>query len=333
MKPSEIFMAAYILALFFLLPETNYNRPARYDTDVKEYLAGETGASNLNHEQELRLNEKTVASVNLHSQGGDDNIDQASLEKKKPYWTTLKLYNGRFSDENYFLSLVSPFVTLLLPGVSWASYTYGTSVAFSAGFSVSLSTTFSAAPYHFKTSSIGLLVLAPFVANIVGNFIPGPVADWLVTYMSKKNNGVYEPEFRNILCIPAFITSLIGYWGYGLAIHHKVHWFGPVFLFGLAAFSGSIVSLISNTYLLDCHRKHSQDAYAIVTLVKGILTFIIAYTMNSWLARKGPIEVFFVLGSLHAFGCLFGLVLYVYGKRVSHIHARWFQIVRELTFV
>lgn len=308
-------MAIYTVGLFFLLPESNYNRPSRYDTDVKENLVGEADAVDLNHSN-IIVDDKDVSAVNLRAEEAGQVSPQ---ETKKSYWSTLKLYNGRFSEENFLLSLFSPFVTLLLPGVSWAAYSYGTSVAFSAGFSVSLATTFSGPPYHFKTSSIGLTVLAPFVANIFGNYVPGTVADWLVKYMSKKNNGVYEPEFRNLLCIPAFLTSIAGYWGYGLAVHNRVHWFGPVFLFGLAAFGGSIVSLISNTYLLDCHRKHAQDAYAIVTLVKGVLTFTVAFTMNSWLARRGPVEVFFVLGSLHGSGCLFGLVLYVYGKRVSHI--------------
>jgi len=80
------------------------------------------------------------------------------------------------------------------------------------------------------------------------------------------------------------------------------------------------MSLVSNTYLLDCHRKHAQDAYAAVTLVKAVSSFALSFFVNDWLAKHGPINVFFVIGSIHVVGCLYGLFLYMYGKRVSDLY-------------
>lgn len=314
-----IFMSAYVVALFFFAPETTYVRVKKYDTDVLELLSDEVSegaVSASTSDQHLpsgaSVDEKTAAqtkTAHLESAG-------ASTETKTTYVESLRIFNGRYSDENYFKALIAPFATYMLPGVVWAAYSYGCAVAFSASLSVSLSSIFTVAPYNFSTRAVGLTVLSPFVANIIGNFIPGPVADWLVTYMSRKNGGVYEPEFRNILCIPALITGLAGYWGFGLAIHYKIHWFAPVFFFGVAAFSGSILSLVSNTYLLDCHRKHAQDAYAAVTLVKAVMTFAIAFFINTWLAKSGPVRVYFIIGTIHGIGCIYGLVLYVFGKRM-----------------
>ncbi|OAA54247.1 Major facilitator superfamily domain, general substrate transporter [Niveomyces insectorum RCEF 264] len=337
-----IFMSAYIVAFFFLAPETTYNRPNKYDTDVLELLAGEDGASaeslhpvekttvqaEKTEKTEKTANESTVVagsepddnesnSAATASRDHDRDLEgESARERPTPYLQSLRLVHGRFSDENYFVALVSPFATFMLPGVTWAAYSYGCAVAFSASQSVSLSSIFTVPPYNFSTRAVGLTVLAPFVANILGNFVPGPVADWLVRFMARKNDGVYEPEFRNILSLPALITGLGGYWGFGLCIHYQVHWFGPVFFFGLSAFSGSILSLVSNTYLLDCHRKHAQDGYAAVTLLKSVMTFAIAFFMNSWLARSGPIKVYFIIGTIHGVGCLYGLVLYVWGKQM-----------------
>ncbi|KIH88558.1 hypothetical protein SPBR_07045 [Sporothrix brasiliensis 5110] len=314
-----IFMAAYVVALFFFAPETTYVRAKKYDTDVLELLSDEvregSGAASASvSDQHLpsggNVDEKTT-DFDAESAG-----TAAEIETKRAYAQSLRIFSGRYSDENYLRALIAPFATYMLPGVVWAAYSYGCAVAFSASLSVSLSSIFTVAPYHFSTRAVGLTVLSPFVANIVGNFIPGPVADWLVTYMSRKNGGVYEPEFRNILCLPALLTGLAGYWGFGLAIHYKIHWFAPVFFFGVAAFSGSILSLVSNTYLLDCHRKHAQDAYAAVTLVKAVMTFAIAFFINTWLAKSGPVRVYFIIGTIHGVGCIYGLVLYVFGKRM-----------------
>ncbi|KAH6670252.1 major facilitator superfamily domain-containing protein [Plectosphaerella plurivora] len=313
-----IFMSAYIFLLFLLIPETTYNRPKRFDTDIREILADDSDqdASQTKPPAPLLVGDDEKSARAASTAASDEDPEARAPEKRKTWLQGLKIYNGRFSHENYFRGILSPFVTLALPAVHWAAYAYGLTVAFAAAISVCLAQIFSVPPYNFGPGAIGLMTLSPFVGNIIGNFIPGPVADWLVTYMSRKNGGVYEPEFRNILCLPALFAGAAGFWGFGLSIHFRTHWFLPVFFFGLSAFAGAIMSLVSNTYLLDCHRRYAQDAYAAVGFVKAIASFAISFFVNDWLTRHGPINVFFVIGSIHVIGCLYGLFLYVYGKRI-----------------
>ncbi|KAL1898599.1 hypothetical protein Sste5346_003503 [Sporothrix stenoceras] len=232
------------------------------------------------------------------------------------YRASLKVYNGRFTDDSLIISILSPFSVYMLPAVAWAAYGYGCSIAFSASFSLSLSAIFGTAPYNFTTAQIGLTVLASFVGGSLGNILPGPILDWLVTYMARKNHGVYEPEFRNVLLVPAFVLGLGGFWGFGLSLHYKCHWMAPVFFYGLATFAGAIVSLVSNAYLLDCHRLAAQEGYAAVTFGRAVFSFIMTFVISDWIARDGILSVFFVVGALHGFACIFGLILYVYGKRI-----------------
>lgn len=301
-------MSVYLVGTFFLIPETAYIRDRKYDTDVVERLAGEVASTSAD---EPKISEKGHPTPNVVESGSD------LSEKKKTYAQQLKVYNGRFSIEGYFSSLLPPFVTLLLPATAWAAYCYGSYVALTSAFSVSLSQLFSVPPYNFKVSSIGLTVLSAFIGTIFGNLVPGPTADWLVKYMSRKNNGIYEPEFRTLLCIPPLVLGLAGYWGFGLSIKAGNHWIVPVFFFGLATFAGSSLSLISNAYLLDCHRKYNQDAYAVVNLVKAVMSFIISFFINDWITHSGVVQVFFVIGLIHAIGGLSGIFLYFYGKKVS----------------
>ncbi len=109
----------------------------------------------------------------------------------------------------------------------------------------------------------------------------------------------------------------MGFFGFGLSLQAKAHWIAPVFFFGLSTFSGSIISLVSNTYVLDCHRAHSQDGYAAVTFGRAVFSFVMTFVINDWITRDGIANVYFVIGALHGLACVFGMILYVYGKRVS----------------
>lgn len=314
MIASVIALGAYTITLFFVCPETTYNRPARYNTDFYESLVHDDSIS-IDRSEGSDIGEKSVRPPTAAVVDAETPAGQA--EKKKTYLQNLKVYNGRFSQESYVKALVSPFSAFLLPAVAWSTYAYGCSVAFAASFSVSLSEIFSKAPYDFTTSAVGLTVLSSFVGVLLGNVIPGPVSDWSVKYMSKKNGGVYEPEFRNLLCLPALIFGLAGFWGFGLSLQAKCHWMVPVFFYGLATFAGAILSLVSNSYLLDCHRAQAQDGYAAVTLGRGIFSFAMTFVINDWIQKAGIASVFYVVGGLHGIACVIGLFLYVFGKRVS----------------
>lgn len=306
----------YTAILFFICPETTYNRAAKYNTDHVEITAdsssdlGVVQNAGISYKQDNPPQEKSVVESNVEA-------NDTPVEKKKTYWQSLKVYNGRFSDESLLRSLISPWSAFLLPAVSWTAYTYGCSVAFATSFSVSLSQVFGKAPYHFSTSATGLTVISSFIGALLGNAIPGPLSDWLVKYMSRKNNGIYEPEFRNVLCLPGLIFGLIGFWGFGWSLEAKSPWIVPVFFFGLATFATSIQSFVSNAYLLDCHRMYAQDGYAAVTIFRGIFSFIMTFVINNWITKDGVKSVFFIIGMLHAVNCILGLVLYVYGKKVS----------------
>ncbi|CAK7237972.1 hypothetical protein SBRCBS47491_010228 [Sporothrix bragantina] len=320
-----IITSVYAVVLFFVVPETAYNRSKRLEIDIND----DSSTDEESREKQTAVPSSAVVGKQeeaASSDTGEEGGVPASTEQPETYVQSLRLYRGRFSHESYIRSIFSPFATLLLPGVAWASYCYACTVAFSIATSLSLSSIFGATPYNFSTGAIGLTVLSPFVGDIIGNLVPGPITDWLAVKLSRRNNGVYEPEFRIILCIPAFLANLAGYWGFGLAIHNKIHWFAPVFFFGLSAFGGQVLSLVSNAYLLDCHRQYSRDGYAVVSFFKGVLTFAAGFFIHDWLVKSGPVQVFFLIGMINAVGGVWGFFLYFYGKRLR-------LAVHESTFV
>lgn len=319
---SLICTAVYTVIYYFTCPETTYIRSSNLDIDIREELA--TDSSSDSDVPPPPSEKSQAASVTTALDGSvvepekrDPETAEPASEKKLSYWQSLRVFNGRFSDESLLRCLITPWTAFLLPAVSWAAYSYGCSVAFSASFSAAMSQIFTRPPYLFTTQQVGLTVLSAFVGATLGNIIPGPLSDWLVSYLSKKNHGVYEPEFRVVLTVPSFFLGLAGFWGFGLSLEAKASWIVPVFFFGLATFAGSIQSLISNSYLLDCHRAQAQDGYAAVTIARGVFSFAMTFVINDWISRDGYKVVYFWIGTLHGISCVIGMILYVFGKRVG----------------
>lgn len=77
--------------------------------------------------------------------------------------------------------------------------------------SVSVSLLFSdpAFGYGFGAGSVGLIAgVGPLTGALIGNLLAGPLSDWTAKYMSKKNGGVYEPEYVGFQVDPLFSTIL-----------------------------------------------------------------------------------------------------------------------------
>jgi hypothetical protein len=77
------------------------------------------------------------------------------------------------------------------PAVLWATLLFTTCISWLVGISITLSQIFSAPPYNFSVSAVGLTNLSSFVASLLGTLIAGPLIDGVVRRMSLKNGGTF----------------------------------------------------------------------------------------------------------------------------------------------
>ncbi|PYH92044.1 hypothetical protein BO71DRAFT_432268 [Aspergillus ellipticus CBS 707.79] len=75
-------------------------------------------------------------------------------------------------------------------------------------------------PWSFNSSQIGLFNLLPFIGSLIGSSVGGPMNDWWIQFLAKRNRGIYEPEFRLWMALPAIAACPIGLvlFGKGLAV-------------------------------------------------------------------------------------------------------------------
>lgn len=71
-------------------------------------------------------------------------------------------------------------------------------------------------PLFWNEVETGYAYAGAFVGAILGFLLAGGLSDWSAKFMTRKNHGIYEPEFRIILVIPQLVFGCTGLYGFGV---------------------------------------------------------------------------------------------------------------------
>jgi hypothetical protein len=141
---------------------------------------------------------------------------------KKSYTQGVCLFNGRFSQESYLKILVKPLRLLLLlfPAISYSAVVGGLYMSSTTIMALIALNTVANPPYNLNPVQIGLATLP----NLITSFIARPIARFLVDFvakeLSRRNNGMFEPEFRLWLKAVALPLSTAGFVVFGWALEN-----------------------------------------------------------------------------------------------------------------
>jgi MFS family permease len=302
-----VIFGVWILVLFFFCPETAYRRDAVLNTDL--------GTDDKAAELVLEAEEKhTVMGATTHVESLDNVEINENTEKKHSYAYDLHIFHGRVCDDSFWKVLTRPLMMLIFPQVLFSFFAYGLTTSWLIVVGSVLAQIFTAPPYNFSISGVGLVAVSPLIGSIIGAFISGPIADWIVKFMSRRNNGIYEPEFRLVLIIITLIIGGMSFFGFGWSLKVQDPWIAPVVFYGLQYFSVGFMSIAVYGYLTDCHRDKAPEAFAAINL-RNIYSFGMNYFISSWISSQGPKEVFSIIGGIHVFICLMAIPMYIFGKR------------------
>ena len=188
----------------------------------------------------------------------------------KTYKDTLKPYHGRLSHDNWLHVAARPFVLFLYPSILWSAMVYSLSVGWLIVLSESVSLVYkNSESYNFSSIQTGLVYLSPFIGGILGTAVAGKVSDVIVRFMARRNDGVYEPEFRLVMAIPIAITSVIGLMGFGWSAEERDHYMIPTVMFGIISFGCSLGSTTAITFAVDSYRQYAGEALVTLNFSKS----------------------------------------------------------------
>lgn len=160
-----------------------------------------------------------------------------------------------------------PFYLHLYPIVEFAAFVVSWSASGFLVVNLSQSQAFAAPPYNFSSQTIGLFNLAVLVGGLVGLFTCGPLSDWVAAYLTRKNNGVREPEMRLVAMIPYIIIMIIG--SVVTAVGYDHHWPWQVIVIIGYSFLGLQVSAlpsIASTYAIDSYKPVTGSVFVTITV-------------------------------------------------------------------
>ena len=249
-----IFSAVTFPAVFLFCPETAYRRDARLNTDV--VTDGKTGQQTTRFQ--LEPQERQRGFVMFPRSNAPQVMGDADTPKKT-FVESLSLFDGRKTDDRYWVLLLRPFPILANPAFLWGCLIQGTMIGWTVFIGVIVAALFIGPPYLWTEVEAGYAYTGAFVGALAGFVISGLLADTSAKFMTKRNGGIYEPEFRILLVIPMLIIGGIGLFGFALTagevISRKYTYVPPLVFFGFEVAGMVIGAVASSLYIVDAYRK------------------------------------------------------------------------------
>lgn len=199
-------------------------------------------------------------------------IRYTSYLKSQPPRTfiqSMKPWNGKLRHESWLRVAIRPFILFAYPAVLWSTLVYSLSVGWLIVLSETVASVYRAQPYNFSALGTGLVYFSPFIGGIIGTAMAGKVSDVIVRFMSRRNGGIYEPEFRLVMALPIAIATSIGLMGFGWSAEEHDKWIVPTFFFGLISFGCCLGSTTAITFCVDSYRQYAGEALVTLNFSKS----------------------------------------------------------------
>ncbi|KAI0756085.1 MFS general substrate transporter [Daedaleopsis nitida] len=261
------------------------------------------------------VNDESSMKKSMSEDADVESVDRSSQTPSPPsYISQLKVWHGTFTDESIFKIFLRPFPFLLSP-VTWFLFlTHGMQTVWLSLVPLCSSTIFTL-EYNFNAAQIGLTNLGGIVGIVLALLVTGPLNDWGIVWISKRNRGIYEPEFRLIFML-SMLFGVFGYVGWAVGNDHRMPWIGAVACITMLNFSMVVSGSAAVTYLLDTHRANALHILALSNFGKNMVLYASTFFANGMVLSRGVKVSLLILGACQAFCWLASVPMYVYGKRV-----------------
>ncbi|EJF67464.1 MFS general substrate transporter [Dichomitus squalens LYAD-421 SS1] len=292
------------LAVFFFVPESTFDR----------------NTAKQSRDEDSASSEKPFSDAEIESVGRSS----AAPPPVPSYMSSLKIWSGTYTDESIWRLSLRPFPFLLSP-VTWFLFlTQGLQTVWLSLVPLCSSTIFTL-EYNFNATQTGLTNLGGLVGIVLAMAVTGPLNDWGIVWLSKRNRGVYEPEFR-LVFMSSMLCGVFGYVGWAVGNDHHMPWIGAVACITMLNFSIVVSGSASVTYLLDTHRANALHVFALSNFGKNMVLYASTFFANGIILSRGVKVSLLILGACQAACWAASVPMYIYGKRVRSFIARHPQL-------
>jgi hypothetical protein len=297
--------AVQLIASFFLLPETKYNRRP----SLQE-----------NSEDESHVLSRTVR----------PELDLSNYSPRT-WKSDLRLWVGKPEWREGWKLLYQTFELLLFPNVLWALCLNGLTLGCNIAIGTTYGTIVTSAPYNWPESSASYVNCGQIVTALIALPFFGHGSDRLIKWFAARRQGLHEPETRLIpLAVPiavGIITAVL--YGQGAAHPESYHWF--TYVWGVAAYYFTFVgaNIVAITYLLDSYPARAGSMLVVICAFRGIISFGVSYGIQPFIDHSGYDGAFAAFGGLTGTFGLLAIPVYLFGKRIRRFTGRFSKTKAE----
>ncbi|KAF5598951.1 hypothetical protein FPCIR_2597 [Fusarium pseudocircinatum] len=316
---------ALLLAVFFLFEETMFFR----DSHIPGVPLNADGSARLQKDEE----QQTAEEIEIQA------MPRAYV--RDSYLQQLKLVRRTDPNSPIFMMMIRSFTYFVVPPVFWVCSTYGIVIGLAAlAFTATFPGIVAAPPYSWpivrapKTipgriltsplkENTGLVAVAAFIGYLAAAGPFSSLPDRFSARLAKKNNNIYEAEYRLWCLVVVIFVSPASLILYGYSAEKQLHWFGLVFAVGLFQFGAFFFLTYTLAYAMDSYEANVPEMLIAMNIGKQAISFGFGYEVINWIIKDGYVTVFAgIFCSVLLVNNLAVFVFLVFGKRLRAWYPR-----------
>lgn len=180
-------------------------------------------------------------------------------------------------------------------------------------------------PYGFSFNTLGYVQAGQVVVCLI--FLPllGYGTDFIIRFMSNRNEGKFKPEFRLLVMFIPAIVGVVCAMVYGESGQHPVqwHWSAPVVSYNASFFAFLGANIVGITYAVESFPQAAGPLLVVVCAGRGLISFGLSYAVLPSVAAIGYTGAMRIQGSIAGALALLGVPLYFVGPKIRVWGARW----------
>ncbi|KAH7121543.1 major facilitator superfamily domain-containing protein [Dactylonectria macrodidyma] len=242
-----------------------------------------------------------------------------SYTKPKTYWERIALITPApnlrgWGFQQYVHRLWHTMRIFTFPAVWFAGLQWGMqNIALS--FYLTVQEDFwTGAPWYYSDAAVGNMNLPCLIGSVIGCFYGGYCSDVFLLWMTRRNKGIMEAEFRLYLMFLCVVIFPAGMLLFGIGSAKGWDWPVPYLGLGFIGFGYGCAGDLSITYLADSYPDMVLEGMVGVAVINNSLAMIFTFVASYWL-DTGVQECFIELGALSFVVLMLSLPMIIWGKK------------------
>lgn len=278
-----------------------------------------------------------LSHVDQKSENVVDEIDvEANNEKLVPYMKRIAVitpasYLEGLGLKQYVQRFVIYFKVFTFPAVWLSGVLWGLQDAYMTFFLTTQDTYFSSPPWNKSQTGVATMNVATLIGAVVGCLMSGILSDYHVLWLAKRNNGVYEPEYRLWLLFITLIISPVGLIMFGVGSERQWPWQVIYVGLGFIGFGWGSIGDTAMSYLMDAYPEIVIQGMVCVSIINNTLACIFTFVCSLWLDSSGTANTYIALAVIDFVSIACIVPTFYYGKTWRRMTKRLYIELVELT--